>query len=391
MFFQDTNGLVFHSIPSALGVSAEKDFVMNSITVRRKPGEAVGAICRLKHDKDASKEITINVEYSEISALLKSTTSPQGDVADPTTGFSPFPGNINALVVFLPTYSDALSKTSGIIPEFINPKYKDASKTTFKKPTRLECMMQDLPKLLDAKAKVGFTEFERWMCFSAVKNSIEGGAEKQKKTGFAESASTGEADIYRYYRRALKEIGVRVEVDSGMTKEWTPGIKTPVHEAKIVIVPSASTCGCGVHIMSLNLHCHSVAYSLSPDRRIFEQHEHPNTGTFNMTAMRNCFEQPRNVSITNRSTLVLRGDVVVERLDLDGALFITAKPGVRVRIKKLTVKNPGIQAVPIQLKDKNLPEALRIRGYGMVHSHVEHHVYHKGDGDAKTGEVVINK
>ena len=110
-----------------------------------------------------------------------------------------------------------------------------------------------------------------------------------------------------------------------------------------------------------------------------------------MTAMRNCFKQPRNVSITNRSTLVLKGDVVVERLDLDGALFITAKPGVRVRIKKLTVKNPGIQAVPIQLQDKNLPEALRIRGYGMVHNYVEHHVYHKGDGDAKTGEVVINK
>ena len=159
VFFQDTNGLVFHSIPSALGVSAEKDFVMNSITVRRKPGEAVGAICRLKHDKDASKEITINVEYSEISALLKSTTSPRVTwlIRRPD---SLLPGNINALVVFLPTYSDALSKTSGIIPEFINPKYKDASKTTFKKPTRLECMMQDLPKLLDAKAKVGFTEFE---------------------------------------------------------------------------------------------------------------------------------------------------------------------------------------------------------------------------------------
>ena len=62
VFFQDTNGLVFHSIPSALGVSAENKFVMNSITVRRKPGEAVGAICRLKHDTDKSKEITINVE-----------------------------------------------------------------------------------------------------------------------------------------------------------------------------------------------------------------------------------------------------------------------------------------------------------------------------------------
>ena len=39
----------------------------------------------------------------------------------------------------------------GLVPEFINPKYTDATKTAFKKPTRLECMMQDFPKLLPAE------------------------------------------------------------------------------------------------------------------------------------------------------------------------------------------------------------------------------------------------
>lgn len=45
----------------------------------------------------------------------------------------------------------------GTIGEFVNPKYKDASKTAFKSSTRLECMMQDYPRALPADARVGFT------------------------------------------------------------------------------------------------------------------------------------------------------------------------------------------------------------------------------------------
>jgi hypothetical protein len=45
----------------------------------------------------------------------------------------------------------------GTIGEFVNPKYKDASKTAFKSSTRLECMMQDYPKALPPYARVGFT------------------------------------------------------------------------------------------------------------------------------------------------------------------------------------------------------------------------------------------
>lgn len=38
------------------------------------------------------------------------------------------------------------STVQGLVPEFVNPKYADAAKSKFKKPTRLECMMQDHPK-----------------------------------------------------------------------------------------------------------------------------------------------------------------------------------------------------------------------------------------------------
>ena len=41
----------------------------------------------------------------------------------------------------------------------------------FKKPARLECMMQDYPKLLDASVKVGFTVVEKWLGYSPVKNN----------------------------------------------------------------------------------------------------------------------------------------------------------------------------------------------------------------------------
>lgn len=49
--FQDTNPLVFRSYPAVLGVSKKYNFEVNSITIPRKPGEAVGAICYLNNEK----------------------------------------------------------------------------------------------------------------------------------------------------------------------------------------------------------------------------------------------------------------------------------------------------------------------------------------------------
>ena len=55
------------------------------------------------------------------------------------------------------SYAAALERTQGIIAEFVNPKYKDESRSAFKSSTRLECMMQDFPHGLPADAAVGFT------------------------------------------------------------------------------------------------------------------------------------------------------------------------------------------------------------------------------------------
>ena len=66
-------------------------------------------------------------------------------------------GNINQLILKMDSYSETLERTKGSIAEFVNPKYTDSSKTSFKSATRLECMMQDYPLALPSSAKVGFT------------------------------------------------------------------------------------------------------------------------------------------------------------------------------------------------------------------------------------------
>ena len=156
VLFQDTNALIFNSIPSAIGTSVKLGLAINTICIPRKPGEAVGAICKLSK-KDGSS-ITNNVEYNQLEALLKEKYNPAGDVPN-KDGISDFPGNTNVLIFQLDIYLNALDKTKGLIPEFVNPKYADEAKTKFKSPTRLECLMQDLPKLLTDGEKVGFTSY----------------------------------------------------------------------------------------------------------------------------------------------------------------------------------------------------------------------------------------
>jgi UDP-sugar pyrophosphorylase len=148
---------------------------MNSVAVPRKPGEALGGICKLVNQEDPTKEITINVEYNQLDPLLKAKWEKGGDVPN-ESGYSYFPGNTNTLVFKLPEYVENLEKTKGVIPEFVNPKYADESRTTFKAPTRLECMMQDYPKQLSNKGAVGFTTYDYWFCFSPVKNNIKDAA-----------------------------------------------------------------------------------------------------------------------------------------------------------------------------------------------------------------------
>ena len=210
VFIQDTNALALKAIPSILGVSRENNWQMNSVCVPRMPGESMGAICRLVNESDASKEIVINVEYNQLDSLLKEKWNKEGDIKN-ELGYSHFPGNTNTLVFKIPEYFQKLSETGGVIPEFVNPKYANAEKTVFKSPTRLECMMQDYPKLLSSTGEVGFTMYEPWYCFSPAKNNITDAAACVAKGIPSYGAAEAEYNFLEWTNRILALAGVDIE------------------------------------------------------------------------------------------------------------------------------------------------------------------------------------
>lgn len=128
-------------------------------------------------------------------------------------GFSKFPGNINSLLFSLGPYNKVLNETQGLIAEFINPKYADASRTKFKSATRLECMMQDYPKLLSPTSPVGFTLISRNFCFTTCKNDLATATQKYQQKMALECAGSCESDFYRLNAKLLQLAGADIEVD----------------------------------------------------------------------------------------------------------------------------------------------------------------------------------
>jgi len=322
LFFQDTNPLVFRVFPSVLGVSVKNDFAMNSLTVPRVPKEALGSIACLRSPESA---ITINVEYNIIDSLLKETPA-GGDTAD-ESGLSPFPGNINILLLKLPSLVAALDRTEGVMPEFVNPKYTDATKTTFKSATRLECMMQDVPRLLGPQDKVGFSRYDRQSCFTCVKNCLADAQAKFVGGQPPESMFTCEADIYADNARLLKE----AVTAAGFT---STGLEPN---------PKATTF-LGI---SQNLAPFVVLYpSFAPS---FTDLKDRIKGDF---------------KIAPGSVLIVEGDVTFEGgLELDGALVVKMKPGQKCVMKGTKVKTAGWKLV--EASGDDLPDHLKIRGYAM--------------------------
>ncbi|MDK2857604.1 MAG: putative uridylyltransferase [Verrucomicrobiota bacterium] len=319
VFIQDTNGQVFNAIPAALGVSVEKGFDFNSLGVNRIPGEAVGGLARLVK---GDREMTLNVEYHQLDPLLRATVSPEGDVPD-EQGFSMFPGNINVLLIRLAPYVKILERTRGVIAEFINPKYTDETKTTFKKPTRLETLMQDLPKFFGPDEKVGVSIFDRKWCFSANKNNVADAAAKHAAGSPPESGATAESDFYLAGRMKLAAAGMEV---------------TPAEEQLILGIP------------------------FTPGPRVLLR---PSFAT----TLDEVRSKISGGSISGEATLILDGkDIFLENVELPGpsALVIKACDGARVTVKNLKVENDGFELVKLTDEEQNstaTPEYLRIRGY----------------------------
>ena len=183
-------------------------------------------------------------------------------------------------------------------------------------------MMQDYPKLLDKSALVGFTQFDRGCSFSAVKNALADGVDKQKSGNAPEVAATGEQDMYQYSFATLQSVGAKVEAGA-----------------------EASFRGIRVRF---------------PPRVVFA----PSVGT-TTAELRSKLVGRESIEVSARSTLLLEGEsVFVGALKLDGALIVQAVPGAKVTIQSLTVRNAGWtfrQLTPEE--DAKVEQKYAIRGY----------------------------
>lgn len=324
LFIQDTNGQVFRAALAGLGVSLENDFDFNFLTVSRKAGEKAGAIAQLT--KDGQTKVG-NVEYNQLSAVLEG-----GDVADPDTGDSPYPGNTNVFIVKNEVYDRALDETSGVLGEFVNPKYADQEKTKFLSPTRLETMMQDIAFYFGGMgARVGFTNIlDKFYVFSPVKNNPKDGAANAAKGNNADSMATGEASYYRGGRLMLRIAGMDVRVNPSLGSDGKPLLR-----------------------MSRGVpYDDGAKVSLSPDFA---------STTFEVAS------KVHGGRISDDSTLVVEGEnVVLDNLDLDGSLIIRAGPESSVTLRDVTVKTmfwPLVDLLDRELSDARIPDYLKIRGY----------------------------
>ncbi|KAH8082057.1 UTP-glucose-1-phosphate uridylyltransferase [Aureococcus anophagefferens] len=203
LFFQDTNALALYACAGCVGVSCDRRLEMNTMSIPRRAKQEMGAIAAL--DKGGTR-VVCNVEYNQLAPLLVAQGG-AGDEPDPRTGLSPFPGNTNCFVLDAKKYAAKLAATGGVVPEFANPKFVDESRTAFKKPARLESMMQDYPKLCDGA--VGFTSITPWYCYSPVKNAAATAKKNADKGVPPACAASGEADFYRCGAELLKGAGLR--------------------------------------------------------------------------------------------------------------------------------------------------------------------------------------
>ena len=161
-----------------------------------------------------------------------------------------------------------------MMAEFVNPKYADKEKQVFKKPTRLECMMQDYPKTLGKDAKVGFTTAPTWLCYSPCKNNAIEAAVLISSGVPAGSASITEADQYFYAGELLRQLGASVPRTPVSIFQGVPVSLGP----KIVFSPSFALFPCEV---------------------------------------KSRFPTPEFISLTQSSSLIIEGNVTIESIKLD--------------------------------------------------------------------------
>ena len=344
-FFQDTNTLYFAHFLATLGVSATHGVAVNMVSVPRKAKEAIGAVCKLTHTD--GRTMVCNVEYNQLEPLLLSAGFAEGDVNEESSGFSRYPGSINGLMYDLPKYVETLGATGGQIDEFINPKFTDGTRTAFKSPTRLECMMQDYVKTVRPSHKVGWTRYPIEFGYFPCKNDIVSAAKLSAQGIPPGSASSAEMAVYHMHATQLRILGAAAVAPPEPASYRGVGVQ---RGPAIVFAPSFAPC-------------------------------------FTLLAAK--LPSPAALRVSVRSTLVVRGaDVRIEALELDGALEIDVEDGGVLVVKSLAVANKGWAFVEHDDDAQAAAdEVLAVRGYKLVKHETKTIVVKKGETMTIEGSV----
>lgn len=301
IFFNDTNPLAFRFLPSYLGVGREKEWETFYICIKRRPGEALGGISQLVTE---GKEVITNVEYNVLDKLAKKYPEPVDQ-----DGFSRLPGNVNLIVISLKSYSDILKVTHGLVPEFINPKFKEDG-VTLKSPTRMETLISEYTYLLPDCKRVGAIQCDRLMVFTCAKNDNALGKDRQQKGLSIETCGSCQFDYYLHHKVLLEKLGVQF---AGESEELTlGGISYPVGP-RLVLRPSF-----GVTLRDLE-------NNIGP-----------------------------NVTISSKTFLELDGKVRLEGVHIDGSYKLVNKSLVQAKLEIKEQKNKGYVEFA-NISDKIIP------------------------------------
>ncbi|ORC87736.1 UDP-sugar pyrophosphorylase [Trypanosoma theileri] len=327
VFMQDTNAMSTLTIPVSLSMSAQHKLSMNFTCIPRIPKEAIGLLCNVR-TRESDMERTVNIEYNLFESVAASLIKGGGDSAAPGSPYSPFPGSINTLVLNFKDYVPLLTQSRGTVPEFINPKFTDETKTKFK-PCRIESLMQDVALLFDpSKHRVGATTFTR-LTYQPVKNALLEGVKKTLQGLDAHCAATGEEGFYEIMRQRFQSAGLKLpsRLNDAFDVEVANTLKVRLFP---IIVADA---------MAMGVSLEEITQRLLP--------------------------HPEKVKISERSVLIVEGRVRIESLTLDGALRLVGpvdESAAPLVIRDLTVKNNGWSVRPTR-EGVDTKEIDKIRGF----------------------------
>uniref|UniRef100_A0A7S2V323 Uncharacterized protein n=1 Tax=Fibrocapsa japonica TaxID=94617 RepID=A0A7S2V323_9STRA len=321
VFLQDCNGLGFFSLPACLGVSIKLNLKVNCVAVPRKSGQDLSSLVSLKHSDGRS--IVAALRPHQLQALLKSTEGSTADANNSSTGFSPYLGLTNQMIMELDSYLETLGQTQGVVQEVVEPVFEGED---LARPVSLQAPVTAYSFLVGGKEGVGYTSCPSWACHAPLDNSLEVAKELVAQGMPANSASAAEAGQYRAFAEVLKILGATVEMAEDQEYAGIPVSIGPL----VVMEPSFATC---------------------PQE------------------MRARFPSPENIKISSKSVLIVRGEgVVVERLDLDGSVLLDAEEGAKLTVRQLVVKNNGAKLLahgPDATPDVT-PEVALLRGYNVA-------------------------